>query len=131
MPELNIVAILTAALSAFMLGGLWYGPLFGARWLTAIGQPESVLTERSMPRVFGLAGLLSLIAAVNLAAFLGPDANLKFGLFAGIAAGAGWVSAFLGIIYLFEARSLVLWFINAGYSTLSLGLMGAILGAMN
>lgn len=131
MPELNVVAIFIAALSAFMLGGLWYGPLFGTRWLTATGQPESALTARSMPRVFGLAGLLALIAAANLAAFLGPDADLNFGLFAGIAAGVGWVGVFLGIIYLFEARSPVLWLINAGYSTLSLGLMGAILGAMN
>ena len=83
-----------------------------------------------MGRVFGLAAVLSLIAAANPAAFLGPDADLNFGLFAGFAAGFGWVAAFLGIIYLFEACSLKLWRINGGYATVALTIMGAILGAM-
>lgn len=129
MPELNLPAVVVAALSAFVLGGLWYGPLFGARWLAASGQSEAVLSARPMPRVFALAALLSLIAALNLAAFIGPEADLTFGLLAGFAAGAGWVGAFLGIIYLFEARPLGLWLINAGYSTVALAIMGAILGA--
>jgi hypothetical protein len=128
MPEMNLIAVVVAALSAFLLGGLWYGPLFGQRWLAACGQMEDVLNGRSMAQVFGLAGALSLIAALNLAAFLGPDADLEFGVFAGFAAGAGWVGAFLGIIYLFEARPLSLWLINAGYSTAALTIMGAILG---
>jgi hypothetical protein len=35
----------------------------------------------------------------------------------------------LGVIYLFEQRSLKLWLINSGYQVLSLTLMGAVLGA--
>ncbi|MEM1232291.1 MAG: DUF1761 domain-containing protein [Pseudomonadota bacterium] len=130
MPEINLLAVAAAALSAFLLGGLWYGPLFGRRWLAACGVSEDALSGRSMGRVFGLAAVLSLIAAANLAAFLGPEADLTFGLFAGFAAGFGWVAAFLGIIYLFEARPLSLWLINGGYATVALTIMGAILGAM-
>ncbi|GAB2489384.1 DUF1761 domain-containing protein [Arenimonas alkanexedens] len=33
MPEVNIWAVLAAALSGFVLGGLWYSPLlFGKAW---------------------------------------------------------------------------------------------------
>jgi len=31
MPEFNIWAVLTAAVSAFLLGGLWYSPALFAR----------------------------------------------------------------------------------------------------
>ena len=39
--------------------------------------------------------------ALNLAAFIGPKASLAFGLFAGAAAGIGWVAMSLGVIYAF------------------------------
>jgi hypothetical protein len=35
----------------------------------------------------------------------------------------------LGVIYLFERRSLKLWLINSGYQVLAFALVGAILGA--
>ena len=130
MDFLNPLAIGLATLSAFLLGGVWYGPLFGSAWRLASGQSAEVLAARNLPRVFALAGLLALLAAVNLAAFLGPEAELAFGTAAGFAAGAGWVGTLLGIIYLFEARPLSLWLINAGYATVALTLMGAILGGV-
>ena len=36
--DLNVWAILVATIVAFALGGLWYGPLFGSAWLSAIGK---------------------------------------------------------------------------------------------
>lgn len=44
-------------------------------------------------------------------------------------AGLGWVAAFLGILYLFEMRSLKLYCINGGYCVAAPTLMGTILGA--
>jgi hypothetical protein len=35
----------------------------------------------------------------------------------------------LGVIYLFEQRSLKLWLINSGYQVVAYTMMGAILGA--
>ena len=49
--------------------------------------------------------VLTLVMAVNLAAFLGPKADLAFGLFAGFATGFGWVALGLGVVYLFEHRA--------------------------
>ena len=126
---INWLAVVVAAVSSFVVGGLWYGPLFGRAWMTALNITEEDMAGRNMPRVFGIALLLSLVASANLAAFLGPEATLGFGAAAGFAAGFGWVGMFLGILYLFENRSLSAWGINAGYCTLALTVMGAILGA--
>lgn len=84
-----------------------------------------------MVKIFGLALLLMLVIAFNLAAFIGPEAGWQFGLTAGALAGIGWVAAAIGINYLFERRSVKLWLINAGYMAVSFMAMGAILGSWN
>ena len=81
-----------------------------------------------MARIFGLSAIASLVMAFNLAAFIGAKASLSFGLFAGAAAGIGWVAMSLGVIYLFEQRSLKLWLINSGYQVVAYTLMGGLLG---
>jgi len=127
--NINWLSVIVAAVSSFMVGGLWYGPLFGRVWMQEWGFSEEQLGGRSMPMVFGLSLLASFIASINLEMFIGAEADLAFGLFAGFAAGLGWVAAFLGILYLFEMRSLKLYLINAGYCIVALTVMGAILGA--
>lgn len=127
---INWLAVFAAAISAFVIGGIWYGPLLGKAWMSANGFTEEDLAKRSMPLVFGVSFLLMLAAAVNLAMFIGPEASLAFGTMAGLAAGLGWVATFLGVIYLFEKRAPALWLVNGGYSTVALTAMGAILGAM-
>jgi len=126
---INWLAVIVAAISSFVVGGLWYGPLFGKAWMAALEITEEDMGRRNMPMVFGVALLLSLVAAANLAAFLGPEVTLGFAAAAGFAAGFGWVGMFLGILYLFEHRSLAAWGINAGYCTVALTVMGTILGA--
>ena len=37
MANANLLAILIAAVAGFMVGGLWYGPLFGKTWQREIG----------------------------------------------------------------------------------------------
>ncbi len=127
--SINWLSVLVAAISAFMVGGIWYGPLFGKAWMSAFNFTEEELAKRNMGMVFGEAFLLSLIAAINLEMFLGPEASIGFGTAAGFAAGLGWVGTFLGILYLFEHRSLKAWAVNAGYCTVALTVMGVVLGA--
>ncbi|MDQ8758055.1 DUF1761 domain-containing protein [Sphingosinicella sp. LHD-64] len=131
MPEVNYIAVLLAALSAFVLGGLWYSPvLFGNKWAALTGQSEEVLKSGSMPVIFGGAFLLNLIAAFVLAMFLGPMPPSHATL-AGLSVGLCWVAASLGVNYLFERRPLGLWLINSGYFVLQFTAMGAIIGAFN
>jgi hypothetical protein len=127
----NYLSILVAAVSTFMLGGLWYSPaLFARPWMEEMGfTAEGLKAKGGVGRIMGVSFVLELIMAFNLAAFLGDKATLAFGVFAGAAAGFGWVALSFGVTYLFERKSLRLFFINAGYHGLAFTLMGGILGA--
>jgi len=123
-------AVLAAALSSFVIGGAWYSPLLFAKvWMREAGLDEARVREAKMARVFGGAFACSVVMSLNLAAFLGAKATFAFGVFAGFATGLGWVAMALGVIYLFEQRSMTLWLVNAGYQVVSLTIMGGILGA--
>jgi hypothetical protein len=127
---LNYGAILVSALSTFLIGGLWYSPaVFGKAWMKENGLTEEELKKGSMARIFGIAFLLALVAAINLAMFLGPEVNIAEGAFYGFLAGFGWVAMFIGTHYLFERKSFKLFLINAGYSIVALTAMGVIIGA--
>ena len=127
--NMNGISVLVAAISAFLVGGIWYGPLFGKGWMKEFGVSETDLKNRSIPKTFGLSLLLALLASLVLELFIGKEANLGYGAMAGFLAGFGWVATMLGILYLFEMKSLKAYLINAGYCIISLTLMGAILGA--
>lgn len=128
--QIKFLAVLVAALLAFGVGGLWYSPLLFAKiWMREAGLDEERTRKANMARVFGLSFLCSLVIAFNLAAFIGPQGTAGFGLFAGAAAGIGWVAMSLGVTYLFEQRSLKLWLINSGYQVVTYSAMGALIGA--
>lgn len=128
--QLNLLAIVVAAATTFLLGGLWYSPiLFAKAWMQAAGLSEAQTRAAPMGRIFGLSALAALVMAFNLAAFIGPKASFGFGLAAGLATGLGWVAMALAVIYLFEQRPLKLWLINSGYQVLAFTIMGGILGA--
>ena len=124
-PSLAAVAI--AALSSFLLGGLWYGPLFARRWQRLAGLTDAQLAAGSPARIFGLAFVLAVVQAWVFAMFLGPDPSLALGLGAGASAGLCWVGAAFAVNDLFERRPLGLWAINAGYHTLAFTLYGLVL----
>ena len=128
--QINYGAVIAAALLSFVVGGLWYSPIvFAKAWMREAGIDEERTRQANMAKVFGLSFLASVIIAFNLAAFIGPKASPGFGAFAGAAAGIGWVAMSLGVVYLFEQRSLKLWLINAGYQALTYTMMGALIGA--
>jgi hypothetical protein len=127
MDHLNIWAILAAAASAFLVGGLWYSPaLLGRAWERANGFSE---TPKADAKVFLLGFLLSMVMAVNLAFFLNDaKTTAAWGAIAGFLAGFGWVAMGMAVVALFERRSWKYSLINGGYVTVALTLMGLILG---
>lgn len=130
MDQFNIWAVLVAALSTFLIGGLWYSPsVFGKAWMRENGFTEEGMKNANMIKIFGLAFFLALIAAFNLAMYMGPENRPAMGAFWGFLAGFGWVATFIGTHYLFERKSFTLFLINAGYSIVSLTIMGIILAA--
>lgn len=123
---MNHWAILLAAVSSFLLGGLWYSPvLFGNTWNRENG---GVPPAGHPARVFGVALLFSLLAATCFAWWLGPAPSLPAALQAGALAGGGLVAASFGINYQFAQRSFTLWLIDGGYHLLQFLLFGLVLG---
>ena len=128
MPEINYFAVAAGALATFVVGGLWYSPvLFGKAWQRETGLSDEQLPRGNMLRIFGIAFVLSLVAAFVFALFLGPRPSMPLGLGAGFSAGLCWVASSFGINYLFARRSLRLFLIDGGYHTLQFTLIGVIL----
>lgn len=130
-PQINMLAVIVAAFAQFVIGGLWYGPLFGKTWsgLTGVSQ------ERMKPRPAALAAMLacSLIMAYVLAHVLVfASSYMKVsGVGAGLSSGFWMWLGFAAPItlgpVLYESKPIQLWLINAGYYLVSLLAMGAIL----
>ncbi len=129
--NLNWLAIVIAAVSTFVLGGLWYSPLmFVKRWMKETGITEETTKNANMLKIFSFSFLLSLIASFFLAMFIGTKAGAFSGSLAGFMAGLGWVFTFMGISYLFESRTFAHFLINSLYSIVSLTIMGLIIGVI-
>ncbi|MFT3668441.1 Protein of unknown function [Pseudoxanthomonas sp. CF385] len=126
MDGINLWAVLVAAVSSFLLGGVWYGPLFGKAWNAAAGMDPQ--KQGHPAKIFGGAFVFSLLAAAVFAWFLGPQPPLSFAVCRGVLVGFGLVAASFGINYLFAQRGLRLWLIDGGYHTVQFALFGLVLG---
>lgn len=123
---MNYWAILLAAVTSFLLGGLWYSPaLFGRIWNRENG---GVPPPSHPAKVFGISFLFSLLAAYIFALFVGPDPHWHLAVHKGLLVGAGMVAASFGINYQFAQRSFKLWLIDGGYHVVQFMLFGLVLG---
>jgi hypothetical protein len=128
MPQVNFLAVLVAAASSFLLGGLWYSRLlFGGAWNRAAGttgKPD----EGHPAKVFGVSFVFALVAALAYALILPAAQSALAGLCQGLLVGAGLVAASFGINYQFANRKAVMWLIDGGYHTMQFGIYGVIIG---
>lgn len=127
MPNISILAVIVAAVSAFLLGGLWYSPLlFAKAWQKEAGLSDAQLKSSNKAVTFSLSFLLALISAFVFGLFLGPHPAMALALGAGFSAGLCWVAASFGISYLFEQKTLKHFLINGGYHTVQFTLYGLV-----
>ena len=71
MSSINWLAVLAAGISAFVLGGVWYSPaMFGNAWMKANNLDLETIRKGNMLKIYGVAFILSLVMAANLAMFL-------------------------------------------------------------
>lgn len=135
MPQVNLLAVLLATIAAFILGGIWYGPLFGRPWMAAHGLTADQLREGFSPmRSYGITFLIGLVTAYTFALFLGTlgtDVAWTTGALYGFVVGAVWVAGSIATNYQFENTGNLLLMINGGYHAVRFTAMGAILAAMS
>ncbi|MCB0447826.1 MAG: DUF1761 domain-containing protein, partial [Gelidibacter sp.] len=54
--SINHFAVFAAALSMFIIGGLWYSPtMFGKQWLKILNKDESFLKTGNKGKIFGVS----------------------------------------------------------------------------
>lgn len=115
--ETHWLAVLVAAVSGFMIGGIWYGPLFGKAWQAARGLSDEAMKTGNMPMIFGLTFVLNLASAFildhTLATYTGLDLSAKVMIASGVA--LGFIIPALGVNYLFSRQPLRLFLIDGGY----------------
>ena len=127
----NYLAIAISAVAYWMLGALWYGVLFGQRWmaLEGITMEQAKSMNPVLPYIITL--VLNLLIAFVLAQLcLWRNANTAArGAAVGVLLWIGIVGPIVLTTYMYEMRSMELFAINEFYPLVGLCLMGVILGA--
>jgi len=127
--SINYWAVLVAAASSFVLGALWYGPLFGKVWMKASGVTDEDIKNTNFAKVYGVTFVMSVVAAYVLAHVV--DRFDASGLVGGLQTGF-WT--WLGFMFtvkvtdaLFNRTSFALVWIDSGYRLVWAVVMGIIL----
>ncbi|MFD2724754.1 DUF1761 domain-containing protein [Hyunsoonleella rubra] len=155
--EINFLAILVAAISALVVGFIWYNPkVFGTAWMKAAEMSEEKMKGANMGKIFAMAFVFAILLAMSMLSLtvhqigamgmVGGDvegalpsfnafmadygaAHRTFGHGAlhGFFAGIFIALPILGTNALFERKSAKYIFINSGYWMVTLAVMGAII----
>ncbi len=126
---INYGAVLVAAIVSFIIGWLWYGPLFGKQWMKLRGEDASKMTGEMPYKLMAGEFVLTFITAFVLAHFA-----VAFGVTTAPAAFelAFWVwlgfyaTTLIGPV-LWEKTKIELWYISAGRWFVSLLAMALVL----
>lgn len=133
--SIPVLGVLIAAVSAFVIGGLWYSPtMFLNQWMKIAGVTDKDM-KKNMPKAMAIMAIGALVTSYILAHFIVYAE--KFTGTAGIAGGLEtaffvWLGfAFTTVVAdsVFETRSYMIVVINTTYRLVTLLAMGAILGA--
>lgn len=141
-----VLRIIIAAVVSHLLGFLWYGPLFGKRWmeLMKLGPKDmEKAKQKGMAKVMVGSFVASLVMAAVLDFVVGEVGfvdvtgatsallNALGGAFVGAIVWLGFVATkSLGSVF-WEGKSWKLYFLNTVYDLVNLLLMGAILGGLS
>jgi hypothetical protein len=127
--DVNWLAVLLALIANMVIGALWYGPIFGKRWMTELGLTREDIESGDMVKPYLIAILNSFLMAfvlANVIAWTGTT-GIGGGLLLGLLMWIGFTGFTFAVNHSFEDRSLQLWFINSGTFLVGLLVMGAIL----
>jgi hypothetical protein len=130
--RLNWIAILVAAIASFLFEALWFS-FFMNEWLAGIGRTKEWLMASGLnPSIqYATAILCSIIVAAVLTICIqaSGEQTARRGILCAALIWFGFIATSWAKEYIFEVRTLQIYFINAGYALFDLILIGAIVGA--
>lgn len=131
---INWIAVVVSAVAAFMVGGIWYGAIFGKKWVEIHGHSEAAVEamQKDQAKVFAGFFVGDLIMSAVIAAILtglaeppsaATGAFVGFCLWLGVAATIGHAKDAA------NRRPAAAFYLDAGHELILLVAVGAILGA--
>ena len=125
---INWWAVLVSTALAFVLGGLWYGPVFGQAWMDALGKTEDELQPSPTP--FIISFFTALLTAITLAwlVYALEVTTWLGGAALGLAMGIGFIATAMASDSAFCGWGVRLFTIQAGYRVVYSVIMGIVLG---
>lgn len=132
MANLNFLAIGVATLGAFMVGGLWFGPLFSKPWMAELGLSKENSGGRSMAVLFGWTLVLEAVIAFFLCHMLAHfgTMSLRSTMMISVGTALGFITPAICINYLYQGRSVKLMAIECGHWIAVLAVMGLVFGLL-
>ena len=129
--DVNLWAVLITAIVSMIVGALWYGPLFGKAWMRFVGFNKDSVKKMKMTatKSMTLGFIGSLIMAYVLAVVVGlSGANtLVEGAMVGFWVWLGFAMPLNASVFLWEGKSIKLFFLNTFQYLITFKLMAAIL----
>lgn len=129
--SISWVGVVIAAIAAFALGAVWYGPLLGKAWLRSLGRTEADMRDGPpLAPILATQFVATLITATVLAIVIerfGP--GLPVGVTVGLLCGAGFVATEkLSDVLFSRTATPTRYWIEAGNQLVTFALMGGIYG---
>jgi hypothetical protein len=127
----NYPAVVVCAFVYWMVGGLWYGLLFGQRWMALENMTIEQGKSMSSALPYVITFVLDLLIALALAQLcIWRNANTAGrGAAIGLLLWIGFIGPITYTTYMYEMRPKELFAINEFYPLAGLIVMGTILGA--
>lgn len=128
---INWVAVVIGTIGYQVLGGIWYGPVFGSRWVAAMGfENASDLHDGKTPTMgYLMTTFGSLIAVISLGILLElvEASTWVDGLLVGLLVGIGFITTTGLQAVPFEDRPWSVYLLNIGYNILGLAGVSVLL----
>lgn len=154
--EINFLALIAAAVSALVVGFIWYNPkVFGTAWMKAADMTEEKMKGANMGKIFALALFFAFLLAmamqmltihqIGALGMVGGDPSsampsfqafmddygtayrtFKHGALHGFMSGIFIALPIIGTNALFERKGAKYILINSGYWIVTMAIMGAI-----
>jgi hypothetical protein len=133
--SINWLGALLALVAAMAIGSIWYGPLFGKRWMKLVGLKRGDSSPLAPMLIMLVLSAVQVFIMAHFIAYSGyfyPDySGVTTGLLTGLWAFVGFVIPLLVSNTIFSKGSTELLKINLGNQLVTLLVIGAILGAVN
>jgi hypothetical protein len=133
MPDVTIdwLGILLAVVAAMVIGGLWYGPLYGKQWMRSIGKTQEELKAQG-PGLGYVVALLGALLTAIVSTYVTQWANAE-GFLEGVAIGAVmWLGYTISTVVtggVFEGRPWGLIMLNSGNALVTFAVVSGIVAA--